>query len=186
MSVFKVKLNNGVQGKLDNTGSTSLQRTVYVMGPNKVNRILKDGDTFTDSNYWKKFAYPQVSYENAIVEVVSDDGSVYSDIPEENVYPKVYSITATGGSTYTTAGNKANILADTGSYAVFTQISNGGNRTINVKLNGLAVFPLASGATQVFDKGELNISTVEIANSASGATDAVVTIICGVRVTSNS
>jgi hypothetical protein len=32
---------------------SSYQRTIYVMGPNKVNRKLKDGDTFTDSNYWK-------------------------------------------------------------------------------------------------------------------------------------
>lgn len=57
MSVFRVKLNNNAQGLLDTVSgsqqSTSIQRTVYVMGPKKINRKLKDGDTCTDSNYWK-------------------------------------------------------------------------------------------------------------------------------------
>jgi hypothetical protein len=67
MSVFRVKLQNVDQGKLDINPvtsaafTTSKQRTIYAMGPKKVNRKLADGDTFTDCNYWKRFAYPQVS-----------------------------------------------------------------------------------------------------------------------------
>jgi hypothetical protein len=62
MSVFRVNLNNSVQGTLDLNPATtaefvtSVQRTVYVTGPNKIYRKLADGDTFTDCNYWKKFA----------------------------------------------------------------------------------------------------------------------------------
>jgi hypothetical protein len=88
MSTFKVKLTQGDQGNLDTNlvSSNSIQRSVYVMGPHKTNRLLKDGTTFTDSNYWKRFAYPQVSKEQAIVEVVSDDGSVYVDGPGGEIY----------------------------------------------------------------------------------------------------
>src|SRR4051812_19857883 len=98
MSVFKVKLTQGQQGSLDEhafgvnnasvsvgTGGgnvlvgtgTSVQRTVYVMGPGKVNRKLNDGDTFTDSNYWKRYCATPVgplTPEQAIVSIVTDDG----------------------------------------------------------------------------------------------------------------
>ncbi len=116
MSVFRVKLNNVDQGRLDLDPSThsagagygqlgdafgvSKQRQVYVMGPKKINRLLSDGETFSDCNYWKRFAYPQVSYEQAIVEVVSDDGSVYSDVEEENTFV-VGSTFATVSDAYT-------------------------------------------------------------------------------------
>ena len=103
MSVFRVKLSNIDQGTLDldpssNTSTTygqlgeafgthnpnsedySRQRSVFVMGPNKINRLMVDGETFSDCNYWKRFAFPQTTHEHALIETVTDDGSIYSDI----------------------------------------------------------------------------------------------------------
>lgn len=187
MSVFRVKLNNTQQGLLDKqpTGAqfaTSQQRQVYVMGPNRINRLLNDGDTFTDCNYWKRFAYPQVSLEQAFIEVVTDDGSVYSDNASENVYPKVYTVTCAAGSTFT--ANVADILGDLGGYAVFTQITNThASQDVQIRLNGktTAVFTLQNNTSQVFNAGDLSISKVEVDNSASGAVEVVVEILCSVK-----
>ena len=111
MSVFKVKLNQGVQGKLDinpATGlefATSVQRTMYVAGPNGKIREVVDGTTFTDCNYWKQFAVPQVSANDAFIEVLEDDGSVYSSIASENTYPVVTNINLANGKTLTSSGS---------------------------------------------------------------------------------
>jgi hypothetical protein len=186
MSVFKVKLNNDVQGQLDinpKTGqefATSIQRTIYVTGPNKINRELKDGEQFTDCNYWKRFAYPQLPLSEAFIEVISDDGSIYSDIASENSYPKVYDITAAVGSAF--ADNQADIEADTGGYAIFAQITNNGaSGSVKIRLNGTATFDLASGDTQVFNAGDLSIGLIEIDNTASGNPESDVQIILSVR-----
>ena len=62
MSVFQVKLNNNKQGVLDTdslTGlelETSIQRQIFVAGPKRKYRLLVDGATFTDCNYWKRLA----------------------------------------------------------------------------------------------------------------------------------
>lgn len=190
MSVFRVNLNNRVQGVLDKdptTGEqfeTSKQRTLYVMGPQRINRLLQDGDTFTDSNYWKRFAYPQTSLENAFIEVVSDDGSVWSDVISENTYPKVYDVTATGGSTY--EDNVVDILGDTGGFAIFTQITNQGEGDVKIKLNGTAIFDLTDGSTQVFNAGDLAINLIEVDNSVSGAGDVDLQILLSVRTVSSS
>lgn len=61
MSVFQVQLNNAQQGLLDIDPATgaqenpSIQRTMFVEGPNRTLRELVDGATFTDCNYWKRF-----------------------------------------------------------------------------------------------------------------------------------
>lgn len=198
MSVFKVKLNNTNQGTLDRDPSSasagdlgdqlsvSKQRTVYVMGPNKINRKLADGETFTDCNYWKRFAYPQVSLEEAFIEVVTDDGSVYSDVEAENVYPIVESIVATAGTTWT--DNEFDIMTTHGGPALFTQIKGDSSQAVRVRLNGStsAVFDLAAGSTQIFNAGDLSISKIEIDNTASGATDATIEVIVSVKSTCNS
>ncbi len=192
MSVFKVAINNDKQGLLDTNPATgaqidpSIQRTIYVAGPNRKIRELSDGDTFTDCNYWKQFAYPQVTEEQAIVEVLSDDGSVWSSVDSENTFPKVYSLSCAGGSTY--AANTADILGDTGGYATFVQITNNGSNDVSVKINGLssAIFTLGSGDTQVFNNGDLTVTQLAIDNSASGAATAVVQIICAVKSLCNS
>jgi hypothetical protein len=194
MSVFRVKLNNASQGLLDkdvngNQITTSIQRTVYIMGPNKRNRLLKDGDTFTDCNYWKKFTAAIMGAEHAFIEVVTDDGSVYLEDGSPNGYPRVWNISADGGSTY--EDNVADIIGDTGSYTVFCQITNMSSTDgddVLVRLNGLttAVFDLKAGQTQSFNPGELAVTLVEIDNSVSGASDVDVQVFASIASTSNS
>lgn len=195
MSVFKVKLNNTKQGTLDVTPEgnaqvdPSIQRTVYVMGPNKINRLLKDGEQFTDCNYWKRFAYPQVPLEEAIIEVVSDDGSVYSDVASENTYPKVYDATVVGGTTYTDEANIIDIAGDTGGYAVFTQITNADDtQDIKMRINGVAdaVLDLPANSTQVFNSGDLAVTLIEFDNSTSGASDVEVQVVTSIKSVCNS
>lgn len=198
MSVFKVQLNNTQQGRLDfdpSTGglfTTSKQRSVYVMGPNKINRTLFDGQTFTDCNYWKRFAYPQVPLDQAIVTVLSDDGSVYTDDGTGNSFPYTWtktpavSTSAFSGTGYT-ANNVVDIFTDTGSYAQFVQITNSGSVALKVKLNGStnSVFDLPAAGVQVFDKGDLLVAKVEFAN-ASGSTAGAVQVVATIRSACNS
>ena len=185
MSVFQVVLNNVSQGSLDLNPSVlspyaqmdpSVQRTIYVSGPGRIYRNLKDGDTFTDCNYWKRFSYPQVSQQDAFIAVVTDDGSVYSDIPEENNFPRVYSLTVDDGSTYD--DNLIDILGDNGGPAQFVQIHNIGTGDVSIRINGIAnaVFSLESGNTQVFNYGDITVTKLELSNS-SGNSSSVQTII---------
>lgn len=161
MSIFRVKLTNSNQGLL----SGADQRSVFIMGPNKTNRVLKDGETFTDVNYWKRFAYPQVSLEDAFIEIVSDDGIPYFDNQQIN-YPKVYDLTALAGSDYDQ--NEANIIGDTNGSAVFAQITNKGQEDVKIKLNNQndAIIDLPAGSTQVFNAGDVAISNVKIKNDS--------------------
>lgn len=192
MSVFKVKLNNIDQGLLDKDPSTmtadylgdqfsvSLQRSVYVMGPNKINRLLKDGEQFTDCNYWKRFAYPNVPLNEAFIEVVTDDGSVYSDVAAENTYPVTWNPGAASdgiivaGDTFTDTNMALDILTTYGGPAVFVQLQNlDSSNPVQVRLNGStgAVFTLEAESTQIFNNGDLSVSKIEFDNSASGASN---------------
>ena len=69
MSIFKVKLTNSRQGLLDVHDN---QRTAYIMGPNRVNRKLKDGETYSG-----KFSYkgllPNIGDE-VVLTVVQNKG----------------------------------------------------------------------------------------------------------------
>src|SRR3972149_2070861 len=144
MSVFRVNLNNGPGGNLDLDPSTdtsetygqlgtefatSRQRSVYVMGPGKVNRQLVDGATFTDCNYWKRFVSVTnggtANENDAFLTIVSDDGSIYSDVTAENTFPRVWDLTLAGGSTYT--DNEIDILGTYGGFAVFVPRQNTGS-----------------------------------------------------------
>lgn len=181
MSVFKVRLTNNRQGLLDIHDN---QRTAYIMGPNHVNRKLKDGEVFTDCNYWKRFAYPNVPLEEAFIEVVSDDGTIYSDHVKDNTYPKVYNITAAAGSGF--ADNRADIMGDSGSFALFAQIVNQGSESVRVRLNGMdtAVIDLPASATQTFAVGDLTIGLLEVANPSESPVN--VQIVVSVRVVATS
>ncbi len=208
MSVFKVSLNNAAQGLLDrdpSTGgqfTTSKQRTVFIQGPGNIHREMFDGQTFTDCNYYKKFCYPQVSLADAILSIVSDDGSIFIEGPTAaadgsnttlRVYtlaPVINSVTASAPDATATgfaAGNVANIYSDTGSYAVYTQITNSGTVDLLVRINGAStsVFTLAHGDTQVYNHGDLLISKIEFGN-ASGSTIGAVQIQASVRTTVSS
>lgn len=206
MSVFQVTLNNMEQGYMDLDPSTasaisglnysqlgdqmspSIQRTIYVAGPNRTYRKLKDGDQFTDCNYWKRFAYPQVPLDQAFITVVTDDGSVYSDVAEENTFPVVYDLTLVHDSTYTDEENIADILGDNGSAAVFVQIANQGNTACKVRLNGIAdaIFDLGAGETQVFNNGDLAITKLEFSNTTSGGGSTTVQVLASVKSVCNS
>ena len=207
MSVFRVALNNVNQGLLDRDPSTatagattgaglgtqiatSVQRGVYVMGPNKINRLLIDGETFTDCNYWKRFAYPQVPYDEAIVSVVTDDGSIYSDIASENVYPRVYDLIIVDGTSFSDANNLVDIAGDTGGYAVFAQITNNsGGQDLRMMINGStnAVMDLPADSTQVFNAGDLSISKIQFSNAASGTVhDCPVQVVLSIRSACNT
>jgi len=190
MSIFQVNLNNRSQGLLDvypvnnvmTQLMTSRQRTIYVMGPGKVNRKLKDGDTFQDCNYYKRFCYPQVSLEDAILTILSDDNSVWSVDSTENTFPYTFAKTVFPGTTF--AQNQFDILTDTGGYATFLQITNDASATdVQVRLNGLttAIFTLERASFQVFNAGDLQISMVEVANNLSGAQAVNIEILCAVR-----
>jgi hypothetical protein len=198
MSVFRVKLNNSAQGLLDrrfDSGvegtpgtqfATSIQRTVYVAGPGKTYRKLADGETFTDCNYWKRFAYPQVPLNEAFIEVVSDDGSAYSDDASAMNFPKVYNMLIPQGTAY--EDNVVDILGDTGGYAVFVQIANQGSSAVRCRINGVvdAVIDIGGSETQVFNSGDLSVSKLEFMNNVSGGTTADVQVLVSVKSVCNS
>jgi len=189
MSVFRVKLNNAGQGQLDidpTTGiafTTSEQRKVYVMGPKKINRLLSDGDTFTDSNYWKRFAYPQVPLDQAFIQTITDDGSVYSDVESENTFG------VAGSYTLATSYNDTNVLdfvTTHGGPATFVQIRNmDPSIVITAELNGDTNLTLSIpvSTAQVFNAGDLAITKVRL-KSASGTPNAQ--IIAAVKSAVNS
>jgi hypothetical protein len=177
MSVFRVKLAAGDQGNMDVdpiTGkpvATSIQRTAYVMGPNRINRQLIDGETFSDCNYWKRFAYPQVSWEEAMIEVVTDDGSTYSDVAEENTFVVGEAFPAVQ-LTYDDA-NTLDFVTDHGGPASFLQITNtdgAANLTIELNANTLAVMTIAPGDVHVFNSGDLSISQIRLLSDVAGST----------------
>ena len=187
MSVFRVKLTQGVgrlaQGYMDPSvvAGASIQRTIYVSGPNRQNRVLMDGQTFTDVNYWKRFAYPNLPYDQAFIQVVTDDGSVWNDQNKENNFPRSYRVTVADNSAY--AANVVNVLSDNGSAATFTQITvTAAGTAPTFRFNGLsnATLSIAGGTTQVFDKGDLNITKIEIDNTQSGHQAAVADIFISV------
>lgn len=202
MSVFRVKLQNVNQGLLDLDPSThpavagsattygslgtafatSKQRQVFVTGPNGTYRLLIDGETFSDSNYWKRFAYPQVAYEFAFIHVVTDDGSVYSDIPEENTF--AVGATETLSTAY--ADTVVDFVTDHGGPARFLQVQNLDDTIgISGELNGDTdvTFHLAAGETQIFNSGDLAITMLRLKGD-SGTPDA--SYIASIRSVSNS
>jgi len=200
MSVFKVHLNYpGKQGYLDFNPATaspgflgnqmqpSKQRTMFCAGPNRIYRELFDGQVFTDCNYWKRFAFPQVSQEVAFIEVLTDDGSIFSDIPGENTFPKVFYPYAVA-NTDTFATNSIDIIGTYGAAATFVQITNLGTastQNVTVQLNGDvgAVMLLAFGDTQVFNAGDLAITKLGF---DGGTVSTTLQIVLGLTVQCNS
>ena len=91
--------------------------------------------------------------------------------------PKVYNLVVEAGSTY--ADNLCDFMADTGYAATFCQIET--DNPVLVKLNDdeNAVFGLADNTAQVFNKGDLVLSSLAIDNTASGASQAYVVVIIG-------
>lgn len=162
MSVFKVQLNNGTQGLLDNDpNGVSIQRSIYVPGPDRVSRELKDGEIFSGSNYWKRFVYPNTSADQAFLVILEDDGSIWYDKADFNNIPKVYKLTIESESSFN--DNKIDIQNDTNSFADFVQLSNQSDDPLQIRLNGLndAIFDLGGKEVQSFNYGEINIQKIE-------------------------
>lgn len=222
MSVFRVNLQNTQQGQLDlnpatatailvgndpratvngslvglgNQMNPSIQRTIFVAGPHQIYRELADGQTFTDCNYWKRFAFPQVPLDQAFIEVVTDDGSIWSDFDDENNFPLTF-----GGdtdydvlTTDTFATNVIDILGTYGSFATFVQITNNGtvspNQDIKIKMNGSAnaIMSLAAGDTQVFNAGDLKVSALAFQLGGGGTpTDTTIQVVLSVASVCNT
>jgi hypothetical protein len=211
MSVFAVNLTNINQGQLDLNPATaspimvgnlggnyqgsqmnpSIQRTMFVAGPNRIYRELFDGQTFTDCNYWKRFAYPQVPLDQAFISVVTDDGSIYSDVPSENTFP-VTPFNSAGSDTsfvvsadfaFTDADSIIDIIGTYGSYATFCELHNlSGSYAVKYQLNGSsnAIMTLSAGATVVYDTGDLLISKLAW-QGAGSSHDVTVEILLGIR-----
>lgn len=197
MSVFKVKLNNNSQGRLDldpttNTSDTygqlgtafavSKQRQIYVAGPNRSYRLLSDGETFTDCNYWKRFTSDALGAEHGFIEVLSDDGSVYSDIPEENVFSVGETLTISNSF----AANVVDFVTDHGGPARFLMVQNLDQTiTITGELNGDTniTFTIAAGETMMFNQGDMVITMLRL-KSASGTPD--VSYIASIKSPCNS
>lgn len=183
MSVFKVKLNNGTQGKLDvnpDTGTTfgiSKQRQIYVAGPNRKIRILSDGDVFTDCNYWKRFTKEFMGEENAFIEIVSDDGSVYSENSEENTY----SVGNTLSVTTSFSATVIDFMDLYGSPARFLMVQNIDNSIpITGELNGNSgvTFIVGPGETMMFNQGDVVITKLRLKSDSGNPS---VTYIASVR-----
>lgn len=209
MSVFSVKLTNTQQGQLDLNPATatpimignlggnyqgaqmnpSVQRTMFVAGPNRIYRELADGVTFTDCNYWKRFAFPQVPLDQAFINVVTDDGSIYSDVPSENTFPVTPFNTAGSGTTFVVSSGFTfastdgiiDVLGTYGSYATFATLHNLSANAMKYQLNGstTAIMTLSANATVVYDNGDLLIS--KIAWQGDGSNNNTVEILLGVR-----
>ncbi len=193
MSVFIVRLQHITQGLLDfdpatntsetygqvgepfgadfpNSEAVSRQRQIFAAGPNKKYRLLTDGATFTDCNYWKKFAFPQVVKEFAFIEVVTDDGSIFSDIATENTFAAGAEETGLDTNYTTTA---IDLVVDHGGAARFLQLQNldttddatmeiNGDTTINLILVALT--------SQTFQRGDVVVSSFRLkAGSGSPA-----------------
>jgi hypothetical protein len=152
------------------SGAASLQRQMFAAGPNRSYRLLSDGETFTDCNYWKRFAFPQVAAEFAFIEVVTDDGSVYSDIPGENTFAA--GNTETLSTLFT--GTVIDFVTTYGGAASFLQVQNlDGAIAIDGELNGdtNVTFRLLAGETQIFNSGDLQITLLRL-KSDSGTPSA--------------
>ena len=186
MSLFQVKLNNNVQGKLDINPQTgvqfnpSIQRTAYITSCSGQIMELPDGAEFYGSNYYKQFvASPEGSAteSTSFLAILEDDGSVYQAGMPANI-PVATSVT-TVTTDFVTA---VDYLTNFNGVAHFVQITNNGAASVNVKLNGstAAVFSLDSSSTQIFNNGDIQVSA--IAFSAATAAGTSIQIIAGVNV----
>ena len=195
MSVFQVQLNNTNQGTMDRNFSgvgwsmvangatpgveftTSQQRQVFIMGPNKNQMLLHDGAQFTGSNYFKRFCYPALPLEDAILALITDDGSTYSDFnQDENTAVAGTTLTIAKGSSFTTSGNSVNVVTTYGAPATFTQIQVNGTTlsdyvTVEINGNANALLNILVGTSQIFNTGDSVITQLNF-SKPSGNTDA--------------
>jgi hypothetical protein len=157
-------------GALGTPFTTSKQRSIYVAGPNRSYRKLNDGDTFTDCNYWKRFTSDVMGAEHSFISVVTDDGSVYSDVAEENTF----SVGATEVLTTSLDDTVVDFVTDHGGAAKFLMVQNlDASIKITGELNGDTniTFTIAAGETMMFNQGDMVITMLRL-KGASGTPSA--------------
>ena len=205
MSVFIVRLQHITQGLLDfdpatntsitygqvgepfgadfpNSEAVSRQRQIFAAGPNKTYRLLTDGATFTDCNYWKKFTFPTISKEFAFIEIVTDDGSIFSDVVKENTFAAGSTETGLDTNYATTA---IDLVADHGGAARFLQLQNidaTDDATMEVNGDVLINLVIVQGTAQTFQRGDMVVSAFRL-KAASGSPNIVwiagIQSVCG-------
>jgi len=187
MSTFQVKLSNltseGHQGYLDRDTNgvpvtTSRQRQIYVMGPKKINRLLVDGQTFTDCNYWKRFcpvstAIPEgCDSDRAFLTLTSDDGLAWSDVPAHQVYDfaNLVGVAPAASPAWATVVDFS--ITPHFSYAKSACITNTTGASVIIRLNGITQATVANGASLIFDIDELHITKIEA--QGAGGTNVII------------
>ena len=195
MSVFQVRLiPPGASAVYANDASAvngvSQQRTVELNGPNGVRRVHADGETFTESNYYKKYLAISeggtMPEDAAYLTLVTDDGTVWDDFSTvANKFTIVRHLTVDGGTTYTDDGNEIDIATLYGGYASFVQITT--DEDIHIEINGSsdAVYNLTAGSL-TFNEGEIAATLLRFDNSDSGATAATVQVMLGIKILSDT
>ena len=199
MSKFTVRLNQaGLQGQLDVYGqatmnpesgpaAVSLQRTVYIMGPDKINYLLNDGDSFVGNNYWLRY----VSTAQGGTAVAGQDFLYFAD------YATDYdggSYSDNGPNLYTTVLNQAvvagtpvtiNFLGTYGGIAKFLQMSPSGTGiTYTINGNTSASLTLANSTTTVYQPGEINWTSITLTNTNGGSDSKTVAMAFSVELNS--
>ena len=194
MSTFQVRLvpttrSTGVAADPAVVSGESIQKTMWVTGPNLTFRKLYDGETFDSTNYWKRFAPVSeggawVDTETAFIHIVTDDGSPWSDTnPCCNRFPRVVDLVVAAGTCWTLAANQIDVLGDYGGVALFTQIVT--DRAIKVRLNGSSSADLdLPVGSQTFDNCDLPITSLAFCNNESGALDATVQVLLAIEIQS--
>ena len=167
----------------------SAQRTMDVTGPNLTRRRLYDGETFTSTNYWKRFAPVSeggtLTEESAFIHIISDDGTPWSDKDKGlNKFAKVNVLDVVAGTCYSTVANQLDFMALYGAVATYVQITT--DQDIKVLLNSSteAEMDLDSG-THWFDNGDLPLTSLAFCNTESGVTDATVEVVSTLEIISN-
>jgi hypothetical protein len=159
-----------------------------VNGPNLTRRILYDGETFTSTNYWKRYAPVSeggtMPDETAFIHIVTDDGTPWSDTnPEVNKFARVVSRTLVAGTTYTAANNQIDIMGTWGAVATYTQITVDGACTVRLNSSSSAEMDLTAG-THFFDNGDLPLVSLAFDLSQSGAADVELEVVMALQIQS--
>jgi hypothetical protein len=193
MSIFQVQLSQPqnlasgwvtdpafVTYSITNSGATnatasggSKQKSMEVTGPNLTRRRLYDGQVFTSTNYWKRYASTQQgglvnsTYPlndgtvPAFINVLYDDGSPYSDKDKAvNKFVRTWTAAVTS-ATIGTTGQVLDVYNTYGGYATYCQIRSVDNEVkvrLNTTASGTADLDIAPGTTQFFDNYDLPIS----------------------------
>lgn len=182
MSVFRVNTNQSsrqdvsvghvlrphVYGETSLSGDNRFTPDEYVVqtDPKGVLRTFKNGEVFTDNNYWKRFAYPQMSLDSAFIEVLEDDGSVYSD---EDGSSDVVSEDFDNLTEDYSDENTLDFEKEHGDTAGFLQIVNTSNSlAVTVEVNGKGTFDIPAGDVQIFNKGDLSVRKLRFKSASAG------------------